>query len=108
MEEWRKVDGFPDYSVSSYGRVRRDGGGNRPSIVRILQYGRKNGKYLSVTLSLNSIPREIAVHRLVLETFIPNPLGLPEGNHKDADKHNNYVTNLEWVTKKEMFPMQNH
>lgn len=41
------------------------------------------------------------VHRLVAETYIPNPDNLPEVNHKDCDKSNNHVSNLEWVTSKQ-------
>lgn len=36
------------------------------------------------------------IHRLVVEHFIPNPLGLEQVNHKDENKHNNHVDNLEW------------
>lgn len=55
-------------------------------------------KYLQVTLCKNGIPKVVKVHRLVAEAFIPNPNGLPQVNHKDENKHNNVVSNLEWCT----------
>lgn len=41
------------------------------------------------------------VHRLIAQTFVPNPNNLPEVNHKDTNKKNNHYLNLEWVTRKE-------
>lgn len=55
--------------------------------------------YLIVDLyDLNGRKRHRKVHKLVADAFIPNPDKLPEINHKDEDKHNNAVSNLEWCT----------
>lgn len=56
--------------------------------------------YLHLTLCKNGKQRHVYVHRLVAEVFIPNPNKLPEVNHKDENKQNNNVNNLEWCTKK--------
>lgn len=55
----------------------------------------KNG-YLYVGLHKNKIRKNILVHRIVAEAFIPNPNNLPEVNHKDENPQNNSVHNLEW------------
>ena len=67
-----------------------------------------NGGYLQVCLSKNKEEKRCYVHRLVAQTFLPNPENLPEVNHKDEDKTNNFVflnedgsvdkekSNLEW------------
>lgn len=56
--------------------------------------------YLIVKLSKNNISHTIKVHKLVANAFIPNPFKLPQINHRDEDKTNNNVDNLEWCTNK--------
>lgn len=60
----------------------------------------KNG-YLQVCLYKNGKGKNFYIHRLVAETYIDNPDNKPQVNHKDEDKTNNNVNNLEWVTVKE-------
>ena len=61
----------------------------------------KDNGYLRVTLTDdNGIVKQIYVHRLVAEVAIPNPDNLPEVNHKDENKTNNRVSNLEWCDRK--------
>ena len=64
---------------------------------RWLSKTRTNSVYLQCRLD----NKTFRIHRLVALTFIPNPLNLPEVNHKDENKHNNDVSNLEWVTSAE-------
>ena len=57
--------------------------------------------YHEVLLSENGKTNQYRVHRLVAETFLPNPSNLPCVNHKDGNKLNNHISNLEWCTKSE-------
>ena len=53
-----------------------------------------------VCLCRNGKPKSFAIHRLVALAFIPNPLSLPQVNHKDEDRLNNEADNLEWCDNK--------
>lgn len=91
-EEWKSIRGYAPYEVSDAGRIRRDG--------HVLVPVRQKNGYLFVTLCLGGKQTNKLVHRLVAEAFVPNPLNLPQVNHKDEDKTNNVVDNLEWCTAK--------
>lgn len=98
--EWREIEGFEGlYSVSDTGLVMSHGNGLRKTREKILS-GRVGGKrqYPNVQLKREGIPTYEYVHRIVAKAFIPNPDNLPEVNHKDYDKSNNCVSNLEWCS----------
>lgn len=57
--------------------------------------------YKLVKMQINKKQHTFKVHRLVAECYLPNPNNLPEVDHRDCNKLNNHVSNLEWVTKKE-------
>lgn len=89
-ELWKPVAGFENYEVSSLGRVwskRRQG-----SSGGLLTPTADKAGYLSVKLQ----GKTVSLHRLVAGAFLPNPLNLPEVNHKDTIKANCVVDNLEW------------
>ena len=94
MESWEKYPDNQNYIVSSTGRVRREHS-TEDKIPR-----ERNG-YLSVDLYSDGERKTKRVHRLVAETFLPNPDNKPEVNHIDGNKYNNDVSNLEWVSAKE-------
>ena len=95
-EVWKSIQGYEGfYEVSSWGRIKNSRSG------RVLKAGKHITGYLLVDLCKNGKHTTYRVHRLVAQTFIPNPQNKPEVNHIDENKENNYVENLEWVTSKE-------
>ena len=104
-EIWKDVVGFEGlYKVSNKGNVfsvgRRDSRGRKCG-GRILKPTRTRNGYLKVDLHNNGKRKTKHIHRLVAETFIPNPESLPQINHIDEVKDNNNVENLEWCTSKD-------
>lgn len=98
-EEWKNIEGYPNYSVSNLGRVRNDRSGK---VLKPIKRGgyTENQKYLFVGLRCGSPAklRSMSIHRLVAVAFIPNPENKPQVNHKDGNRYNNAISNLEWVT----------
>lgn len=100
-EVWKDIIGFEGrYQVSNLGSVRSLNYWRR-GYSKILSLGKEVYGYLYVTLYSGKCQQHHKkVHRLVAEAFIPNPDNLPEVNHKDENKQNNRVENLEWCTSK--------
>lgn len=107
-EIWKDIKDYEGlYQISSLGRVRslnryRKGNKSTPTIVygKLLKPRHIRGGYLGVSLSRDDKAKNCSIHRLVAQAFIPNPDNLPQVNHKDEDKTNNCVDNLEWCDAK--------
>lgn len=105
---WCDIKGFEGkYQVSNLGEVKslkrllKTSNGKQWYVrERILKQNDSKG-YKKVVLQNKSIKKTIKVHRLVADGFIENPGNKPCVNHKDGDKTNNNITNLEWVTYSE-------
>lgn len=97
MEEiWKDVVGYEGlYQVSNIGNVRSLNWRNTGSCRNLYLKHHING-YRQVELRFNGKRKMFVVHRLVATAFIPNPQNLPQINHKDENKENNRVDNLEW------------
>lgn len=90
--EWREVKEYNHYEVNQFGQIRHK------KRQQILKPRSNSGGYQYVNFKINGKNTNFAVHRIVANAFIPNPNGYTEINHKDYDKTNNCVDNLEWVT----------
>ena len=98
-ETWKVINGFPDYEVSTYGNVRNAKTGN------ILKPIKNSRGYLHVKLFNNKKSQKLYVHVLIAKAFLPDTSHNPNGtlmighhqvNHRDENKRNNNLLNLEW------------
>ena len=100
------IPNFEEYSITPNGEVFRTSypdNGNRAkhSLPHKLTPKTDRYGYHKVTLSVNRKTFHRTIHRLVAETFLPNPDELPQVNHIDGNKTNNRVDNLEWVSARD-------
>lgn len=112
IEIWMNIEGLEGiYQVSSLGRVRSldrtikvksvYGTQERAYKGRVLAQRDDKDGYKRVSLTCDGKLVTFQVHRLVAEAFIPNPKNKAEVNHKDSNKKNNHLDNLEWNTRQE-------
>ena len=99
IEQWKQIDGFPGYEVSSHGNVRSWLSGSSEPLV--LKTRLSNG-YPHLNLSFDGHKKTVSVHRLVARAFHGDP---PTSGHQvahnDGNRTNNHATNLRWATPKE-------
>lgn len=93
--EWKVIDKFKNYAVSTNGEVKNIKTG------RILKPYDNGTGYCKVDLYNGGIKSKCRIHRLVAEAFIPNPDNKPTVDHIDRNPKNNTVENLRWATQEE-------
>ncbi len=110
----KPIRDFNGYYIDEKGNVFSNKTG---SLKKLNPFRDTKGRYLMIRLIRNDgVRKSLLVHRIVAETFIPNPDNLPEVNHKDNNPGNPKVENLEWTTRKRnlelsyktMPPTRNH
>lgn len=99
MEEWKDIKNFEGiYKISSNGRIKSF---KKVPNGYILSNKNSKGGYLSIVLIKDNFRRYTRIHRLVAEAFIENPKKKNFVNHKNFNKQDNRVVNLEWCTPSE-------
>lgn len=101
-EHWKPIVGWEDiYAVSNFGRIKRTNNTYHKVYNRILKLKRSKAGYLSLILYRGPIEKDTLVHRAVMAAFVgPAPEGT-QVNHKDGNKANNTLGNLEYLTPRQ-------
>lgn len=97
MEKWKKIKDYPDYEVSTLGRIRS----HKHNKSRIMKQHLVNSGYKTLILREGGRSRRLTVHRLVAKAFVANDNDKPQVNHLDGNKQSNRSNNLEWCTGSE-------
>lgn len=101
-EVYKSISGYEGlYQVSNMGNIKsldRENNIGKHVTSKILKQTQTKDGYMRVQLSKSGITKSFRVHRLVAQAFTPNLDNLPQVNHKDENKENNCVDNLEWCT----------
>lgn len=108
-EIWKPINDYENrYLISSFGRIKslarfvnakNNSKAWKPEY--IIKLSVDNDGYPMIVLHKDGQRKTRRVHRLVAETFLPNPKNKEQINHIDRDKSNNHISNLEWVTNRE-------
>lgn len=94
IEVWLPIT-YSDKLVSNLGQVK-----NKKGTILRLSVCKRSG-YIQMVFKINDVYKNIAIHTLVAQAFIPNPENKPFINHKNGIRHDNRVVNLKWATPKE-------
>ena len=107
LEMWKIVDEFPNYAISTLGRIKSLNY-KKQGYVKILRQQKNHRGYPQVHLWNDQGRKSVRIHRLVAKAFIPNPENKATVNHINEIKEDNRVKNLEWMTDYENNRYGNH
>jgi hypothetical protein len=101
QERWKPIaDSSGEYQISDHGRVKSLKFG-KEKIMKPYLVGDLGNQYWAIGICTNGKRKNHKIHKLIALYFIPNPFNKLTVNHKDCNKLNNHIDNLEWATQKE-------